>query len=118
MKKARGSWSRPRKTDLKEPTPACSSKQAFYLIRNMHLEILTTERKVYTGEVYGLHLPGIDGSFEVLDKHAPLIAALAEGRLKVLNDKHNFSFYTIKGGFIEMLNNHAVVLVEGAIPEG
>jgi F-type H+-transporting ATPase subunit epsilon len=82
----------------------------------MHLEILTPERKVFTGEVYGMQMTGIDGQFEVLEKHASIIAALAPGKLKVLNDKHNFSYYQIKGGFLEVLNNNAMVLVEGAIP--
>lgn len=82
----------------------------------MQLEIYTPERKVFRGQVYGIQLPGIDGSFEVLQNHAPLVAALVPGKAKVLNDKTNFSYYNIKGGFIEVLNNQATVLVEGAIP--
>ena len=82
----------------------------------MQLEILTPERKVYSGKVYGIQLPGIDGTFEILEHHAPLVAALAPGRLKVLNDKSNFSYYDIKGGFVEVLNNATTVLVEGAVP--
>lgn len=42
----------------------------------MTLEILTPEKKLYSGEVYGVQLPGIDGLFEVLEKHAPLVSAL------------------------------------------
>ena len=42
----------------------------------MELEILTPERKLFSGKVYGVQLPGIDGSFEVLEKHAPLVSAL------------------------------------------
>ncbi|MGX5820821.1 ATP synthase F1 subunit epsilon [Chitinophaga lutea] len=80
----------------------------------MLLEILTPERKLYTGEVYGIQLPGVDGSFEVLDRHAPLIAALGKGRMKVLKDKSHSELYTIEGGFVEVLNNKATVLVEGA----
>lgn len=81
----------------------------------MLLEILTPEKKLYTGEVYGIQLPGVDGSFEILDRHAPLIAALGEGKMKVLKDKSNAELYTITGGFVEMLNNKATVLVEGAM---
>jgi F0F1-type ATP synthase epsilon subunit len=44
------------------------------------------------------------------------VAALVPGKMKVLNDKTNFSYYTIKGGFIEVLSNQATVLVEGAVP--
>ena len=80
----------------------------------MTLEILTPERKIFSGEVYGVQLPGISGSFEVLDKHAPLVSALGKGHLKILRDKNTTSLYTIQGGFIEVLNNKATVLVEGA----
>lgn len=82
----------------------------------MQLEIYTPERKAFRGEVYGVRLPGIDGSFEVMEKHAPMVAALVPGQMKVLNDKTHFSFYNIKGGFIEVLNNQVTVLVEGAEP--
>lgn len=81
----------------------------------MTLEILTPERKLFSGEVYGVQMPGISGSFEVLDKHAPLVSALKAGRVKVLRDKqaHTTSF-AIQGGFVEVLNNKVTVLVEGA----
>lgn len=80
----------------------------------MILEILTPERKVFSGEVYGVLLPGIDGSFEVLEKHAPLVSALKAGKLKVRKDKNSSSFYTIQSGFVEVINNTTTVLVEGA----
>lgn len=80
----------------------------------MTLEILTPEKKLYSGEVYGVQLPGIDGLFEVLDKHAPLVSALSKGNLKILRDKNSFTTYTIQSGFVEVLNNKATVLVEGA----
>ena len=79
----------------------------------MTLEILTPEKKIFSGEVYGVQLPGIDGSFEVLDKHAPLVSALKSGKLKILKDKNNSDIFTIQSGFVEVLNNKATVLVEG-----
>jgi F-type H+-transporting ATPase subunit epsilon len=89
----------------------------------MNLEILTPEKKLYSGEVYGVQMPGVSGSFEVLDRHAPLIGALKAGRLKVLKDKSALSggqqshvaFFDIQGGFVEVLNNRVTVLVEGAV---
>jgi F-type H+-transporting ATPase subunit epsilon len=60
-------------------------------------------------------LPGTEGSFEMLENHAPIIAALGKGRIKVLKDKNNNTeSYDITGGFVEMINNKASVLVEGA----
>jgi F-type H+-transporting ATPase subunit epsilon len=81
----------------------------------MKLEILTPEQKIYSGEVYGVQLPGISGLFEVLDKHAPLVSALKNGTLKILKDKNNSSSYSIQSGFVEVMNNKTTVLVEGAV---
>jgi len=81
----------------------------------MILEILTPERKIFSGDVYGAQLPGISGLFEVLDKHAPMISALKAGKLKILKEKTNNTVtYQINSGFVEVLNNKTVVLVEGA----
>ncbi|TMI61752.1 MAG: ATP synthase F1 subunit epsilon [Bacteroidetes bacterium] len=82
----------------------------------MNLEILTPERKVFSDEVYGVQMPGISGSFEVLDRHAPLVSALKPGRLKILKDKTHTESFDIQGGFTEVLNNKVTVLVEGAVP--
>lgn len=80
----------------------------------MTLEILTPEKKLYSGDVYGIQMPGVSGSFEVLEKHAPLIGALKAGRLKVIRDKQNhYTYFDIQGGFVEVLNNKVTVLVEG-----
>ena len=80
----------------------------------MILEILTPEQKVFSGDVYGVQLPGIGGMFEVLEKHAPLVSALKPGKMKILRDKNTTSLYNIQSGFVEVLNNRATVLVEGA----
>ena len=80
----------------------------------MKLEILTPEQKIFSGDVYGVQLPGITGSFEVLDKHAPMVGALKAGKLKVLTDKVATSSYSILSGFVEVLNNKTIVLIEGA----
>jgi F-type H+-transporting ATPase subunit epsilon len=80
----------------------------------MTLEILTPDKKIFSGEVYGVQLPGLCGMLEVLDMHAPIVSALKEGNLKILKDKSASSQYTIQGGFVEVLNNKASVLVEGA----
>ena len=81
----------------------------------MTLEILTPEQKFFSGEVYGVQLPGISGSFEGLDKHAPLVSALKAGKLKVLKDKTNTVTFSVQSGFVEVLNNKTLVLVEGAV---
>ena len=52
----------------------------------MQLDILTPEKKIYSGKVYGIQLPGTEGSFEVLDQHAAMIASLGKGKMKILSE--------------------------------
>jgi F-type H+-transporting ATPase subunit epsilon len=83
----------------------------------MNLEILTPEKKLFSGDVYGVQLPGVSGLFEVMEKHAPLVSALKAGRVKVLKDnKSHFAYFTIQSGFVEVIHNKVTVLVEGAVP--
>ncbi len=78
----------------------------------MHLEILSPEKKIFSGEADGVQMPGTTGSFEVLNNHAPMIASLTKGELRVRTGKES-KIYTITGGFVEVLNNNVSVLVEG-----
>jgi F-type H+-transporting ATPase subunit epsilon len=81
----------------------------------MKLDILTPEKKIFNGDVLGVILPGVQGYFELLDNHAPIVAALGKGQLKIIKDKNAAQeVYTIEGGFVEMNNNNTVVLIEGA----
>jgi F-type H+-transporting ATPase subunit epsilon len=79
----------------------------------MILEILTPEKTIFSGDVYGVQLPGISGMFEVLEKHAPIVSALKTGKLKILKDKSATTQYSILGGFVEVMDNKTTVLVEG-----
>ncbi len=78
----------------------------------MYLEILSPEKSIFKGQVYGVQLPGLEGYFEVLENHAPLIATLGKGRVKVIIDKDSLEYFQISGGFVEVLKNKASVLVE------
>jgi len=77
----------------------------------MKLEIITPNQEIYNGEASLLQLPGIDGLFEILNLHAPLIAALKKGKIKVEN-QGNIQYFEINGGVVEVLNNKVLVLAE------
>ncbi|MCS6935895.1 MAG: ATP synthase F1 subunit epsilon [Chitinophagales bacterium] len=79
----------------------------------MTLEILTPEKKIFSGEATLVQLPGVDGSFEILSHHAPLIAALAKGQMKYKTSEGETTL-TIGGGFVECLNNRVIVCAESA----
>ncbi|MFC2111459.1 ATP synthase F1 subunit epsilon [Bacteroidota bacterium] len=78
----------------------------------MLLEIITPDETLYSGEVSLVQLPGIDGSFEILNNHAPLISALQKGKVKYIDSEEKTNFIEIKGGVIEVLKNKVLVLAE------
>lgn len=78
----------------------------------MQLEIITPETTLFAGEVNLVQLPGYDGSFEILDNHAPLISVLKEGKVKVQDLQKQTRFFDIKGGVVEVLFNKVLVLAE------
>ncbi|WP_276498126.1 ATP synthase F1 subunit epsilon [Pontibacter litorisediminis] len=77
----------------------------------MYLEIITPDKKVYAGEVEAAQFPGANGSFEVLDMHAPLISTLDKGSIRITTNKGQ-EFFTVDGGVVEVLNNKIIVLAE------
>lgn len=77
----------------------------------MKLKIITPEKDIFEGEADLVQLPGSDGLFEILKNHAPMIAALGKGKMKVGNNG-NFQYFEINGGVMEVLNNNILVLAE------
>ena len=95
----------------------------------MQLDILTPERKLYSGDVTYVEMPGIDGYFGVLENHAAMISALGEGKITVdqvkaitpndddietfLKDAQNQKFtIDVKGGVAEIFHNKVIVLLD------
>ena len=80
----------------------------------MKVEVITPDSVLFIGDNVALvQLPGIDGSFEVLTNHAPLISVLRSGKIKIINkDEKEGHFIDIKGGVIEVLNNKVLILAE------
>jgi F-type H+-transporting ATPase subunit epsilon len=40
----------------------------------MILEIVSPEAKLFSGEITSLYLPGVDGDFQILNNHAPIVS--------------------------------------------
>ena len=78
----------------------------------MKLEITTPDKQIFSGEITLVQLPGSDGLFEILNNHAPMIAALGPGRAKVQDSEGKTQFFDIRGGVCEVLENKITVLAE------
>jgi F-type H+-transporting ATPase subunit epsilon len=63
---------------------------------------------VFAGEASVVTLPGVDGSFQILNDHAALVSTLEKGTLTADKD-----VFQIEGGVVEVLNNKVLILAEG-----
>ena len=76
----------------------------------MDVQIITPDKSLYQGQADLITVPGTSGSIGILNHHAPLVASLKKGEIKiVLNEKEEF--FKIEGGVIEVSQNKVIVLV-------
>jgi len=79
----------------------------------MTLEILTPEKSLFEGEVTSVKVPGTEGGFEILNNHAPIIATLMpKGEVRIVQPGQKEQVFPVKGGVVEVLRNHIVILTE------
>jgi F-type H+-transporting ATPase subunit epsilon len=79
----------------------------------LNLEIVTPERLAYSGSVDSVQLPGSEGELGILPHHAPLIATLGAGELRLRKGGTEESF-AVFGGFVQVLPDKVVVMAESA----
>lgn len=84
-------------------------------VQVMRLEVVTPESSLFSGEADAVVFPGAAGKFGVLNNHAPMIATLAGGRIKVTTSSGE-ELIDIGGGVVEVLNNKVIVLAD--LPAG
>ncbi|WP_353088452.1 F0F1 ATP synthase subunit epsilon [Flavobacterium sp.] len=93
----------------------------------MILEIVSPEATLFKGEVTSVTLPGVDGSFQLLNNHAPIVSILKDGAVKITATSFNFEdavkarftkindqnySLSINSGTIEMKDNKVIVLAD------
>jgi F-type H+-transporting ATPase subunit epsilon len=78
------------------------------------LRIATPEREVFNQAVEEISLPGMAGRFGVLRNHAPLIAALEPGVVKITDAELNHVHMAVGGGFFQVAQNEAILLADSA----
>lgn len=79
----------------------------------MYLEIITPEKKLFEGKVDLIRVPGVEGSFAILNNHAPIVSLLDAGKIKVNKIDGETLYFQITGGVIEVKNNKTIILANG-----
>lgn len=77
----------------------------------MKVYILTPTSQLFEGEAVAVKVPGTQGQFEILEKHAPIVSSLSKGTVQVTDVKGEKHQFPITKGFIEVLQNEVSVLV-------
>ncbi len=78
----------------------------------MKLEIISPDKKLYEGQVKSAIFPGAEGSFGVLNNHAPMISTLKKGKIEITEENDSKVEFEIKGGVAEVINNKVIVLAD------
>ena len=93
----------------------------------MFLEIVTPEAILFSSEVESISVPGVDGEFQMLNNHAPVVSILKEGAIKIessnfkINEKFESKFtkiedgkmsFSISSGTLELNDNKAIILAD------
>lgn len=92
----------------------------------MYLEIVSPEATLFAGEVTSVTVPGVNGEFQLLNNHAPVVSLLQAGKVKIegnisireahekrfIKDSAGKTLLAISSGTIEMKDNSVIVLVD------
>lgn len=89
----------------------------------MFIEIVSPEKTLYTGDVASVHLTGSEGSFQILNNHAPIVSTLKNGQIKLKGNfdskSENLNILSgseasleIQSGVVEMKKNKLIILVD------
>ena len=92
----------------------------------MILEIVTPEATLFHSEVDLVSVPGVNGEFQMLNNHAPIVSSLMKGAVKIYGDvvidekyqdrftdgKDSGKWLAIESGTIEMNDNKIIILVD------
>jgi F-type H+-transporting ATPase subunit epsilon len=85
------------------------------MARKFKVEIVSPEKLLFSEEVESLVVPAERGYLGVLASHAPLLAALRPGEIRMVRDGDD-SWYAVSGGFMEVTLEKTTLLVDTAEP--
>ena len=78
----------------------------------MNVKIITPDATLYEGEAKLVQLPGIDGLFEILNNHAPIISALQKGKIRIVDNNDQTLYFDIIAGVVKSEKNTVLLLVQ------
>ena len=81
----------------------------------LKVEVVTPEKRVWSGEAKMVSARTLEGDLGVLPGHAPLLGVLADGTVSVKAADGSVNECVINGGFISVSNNRVSILGEAQV---
>ena len=78
----------------------------------MFLQIISPTKTIFEGKVSSVKVPGDEGEFEMLNKHAAIVSSLTKGIIRIIKQDAKIEKFEIKSGIIEMQKNNIILLIE------
>lgn len=80
-----------------------------------HLNVVSTEKNIFIGEVDKIYLSGIEGELSILPDHAPLITIIKPGMIRIFPTNKKEKIIYLSGGILEIQSNRTIVLADTTI---
>ncbi len=84
--------------------------------RSFNVSVISPERSLFEGAASFVVVPAYDGELGILADHAPLMALLGEGVLRLETEAGTRRF-NLAGGFVQVVDNNVSILSETAEEE-
>jgi len=86
------------------------------MANTIHVDVVSAEEQIYSGEAEFVVLPGIEGELGVYPRHTPLFTQIRPGAVRIkVPDKAEEEFVFVQGGFLEVQPTKVTVLADTAI---
>lgn len=85
------------------------------MFENLNTKIVTQEQVIFAGPADSIVVPAAGGQMGILKNHAPLMAALAVGVLKIHDGADKKDYFAVSGGFVQVKNNRVIILADRAV---
>ena len=81
----------------------------------LHVDVVSAEEQIFSGEAKFVALPGESGELGILPKHTPLITRIKPGAVRIERTDGTEEFVFVAGGILEVQPNRVTVLADTAI---
>ena len=80
----------------------------------LHCDVVAKDRKLFSGELYSITVPGVQGYMGVLENHSPALIALNDGVIwgRETSESGTIIAAANMGGYLQVMGSRVIVLCD------